>query len=424
MENMTELSRERFEWAVRIRDTREAARVLRDAQGFRTLGDVLRSFSGNQEPKVQLVEGLMKWNPGDKRDSVDKKVRNWLRGATQSIDKEEAFVLSRVLGLSLEKANEFLKRTTGEGIHWRDPRDIVWCYAIVHELEPEAVKRLQEKVEALWTRTPGYDPNASRGQTALVFDRLQPVLYGSEEELLEFLKDQSAELGTFHNTAHRMFMRFMALLEEGFSDEDVEKQFEILTQRERKKKEEEASDRRETARKEGLLPEPGAPVTLQQLDGDTELYQPDRITTREILETYLYRNLVPAKEKRGAGKQDPFAAVRRSIRQSWPDEFTLSRMKGRQTEVTRKVLILLFLATDGSSTDYAEMDEDEELYTQEDIFLDIYTRLDLMLSACGFLKLDPRSPFDWMILYCISAGDLWESDERLQSMLLEMFPEE
>ena len=47
-----------------------------------------------------------------------------------------------------------------------------------------------------------------------------------------------------------------------------------------------------------------------------------------------------------------------------------------------------------------------------------------MLNSCGFLKLDPRSPFDWMILFCISTGDLWESDARLRTMLTEMFPEE
>jgi len=40
------------------------------------------------------------------------------------------------------------------------------------------------------------------------------------------------------------------------------------------------------------------------------------------------------------------------------------------------------------------------------------------------LKLDPRSAFDWMVLFCISTGDLWESDERIQAMLLEMFPKE
>lgn len=47
----------------------------------------------------------------------------------------------------------------------------------------------------------------------------------------------------------------------------------------------------------------------------------------------------------------------------------------------------------------------------------------LMLSSNGFQQLDPRSPFDWMILFCIAVGDLWESDDRLQKILTSIFPE-
>lgn len=47
----------------------------------------------------------------------------------------------------------------------------------------------------------------------------------------------------------------------------------------------------------------------------------------------------------------------------------------------------------------------------------------LMLSSSGFQQLDPRSPFDRMILFCIAAGDLWESDDRLQKILTSIFPE-
>ena len=92
--------------------------------------------------------------------------------------------------------------------------------------------------------------------------------------------------------------------------------------------------------------------------------------------------------------------------------------------MTRKVLILLFLATDGFGSDFTLDEDDEEPFTQEEQFLDLYTRMNLMLTSCSFQKLDPRNPFDWMILYCISTGDLWESDQRLPAMLRATFPEE
>lgn len=158
--------------------------------------------------------------------------------------------------------------------------------------------------------------------------------------------------------------------------------------------------------------------------GDTKLYKPDHMTVRDVLETYLYRSLVPGTEKENAKKTDAFFAIRNSIRQNWPDEYTFSKMKNQKIDVSRKALILLFLATDGSNSVYENLEDDEEAYTQEEAFEDIYTRLNLMLTSCGFAKLDPRSAFDWMVLFCISSGDLWESDERIQNMLIEMFPQE
>ena len=113
-------------------------------------------------------------------------------------------------------------------------------------------------------------------------------------------------------------------------------------------------------------------------------------------------------------------------------------MKSRKADVTRKTLILLFLATysgedtfaatmqegyDVYSGDYSEdfpFPEDEEL-TREDVFLDTKDRIDFMLSLCGFAALDPRSSFDWLILYCMCAEDLLDMDDRMRNMFLQMF---
>ena len=93
-------------------------------------------------------------------------------------------------------------------------------------------------------------------------------------------------------------------------------------------------------------------------------------------------------------------------------------MLQRKQDISRKALILLFLATDGTDSDFDEFDEPE---ASDDVFLSLYTRLNAMLTACGFPQLDPRSPFDWVILFCISSGDLWISDERLQEILLKIY---
>ena len=399
MEGMTTLSRAQFESAARISTPAEAAALLLCYPHYRTLGDVMHSVSGDPRIKELLVTGFLRWYPESRTDALDRKARNWLSGRCQNLTKEDAFILSHILELPLDKTDALLKMTAGEGIHWRDPEDILWSYAIVHHLEPARTRALLEQAK---TFLPAQEPTAatpSQIYTAQVFDQLEAFLYGSEAELLSFLSARRQMLGSFHNTAHHIFSQYMELLEQGFSDSDVEAYFEAMT--------------KQAARKLKAHPE---------MTGYAAMYQPKSISSLDILETYLHRSLVPTRSNRSEQKSDPFFAIRNSIRQSWPNECMLSRMKSRQIDVSRKVLILLFLATDGSNSAYAESDE-EELLSREDIFLDVYTRMNLMLHSCGFPKLDPRNPFDWMVLFCISSGDSWEIDDRLHAMLTEMFPE-
>ena len=226
-----------------------------------------------------------------------------------------------------------------------------------------------------------------------LYDLSDKYAWFTHNDILNFIANPENHLGTFHNTAHQTFMRYIELLEQGFSADDVESNFQEMPPKEKKKN----SD-------------------------DAALYQPKHMTTQKVLETYLYRNLVPTSSDKSTKKQDAFFTIRENVRRNWPDEATLSRMRHRKINVTRKVLILLFLATDGCAGDFDDFDDEE--YTQEDAFLDIYTRLDLMLTSCGFQRLDPRSAFDWLILFCISSGDLWDSDERIQGMLAEVFSSE
>ncbi len=380
MENMTELTQKMYDKAMRVRSVEDALNVLRANGEFRTLGDVLRSFSGSADPRRQIVDGLMQYNPQANRESVDKKVRNWLSGKTQTIGKEDAYVLSRILELDLERTDNFLKMATGEGIHWRNPEDIVWAYSIVQGLNfAETSELLKRAAEERASRQVIAD---SASYTALIREKLQPVLSQGQEALLDFLRREAGALGSCHNTAHRLFLQYMNLLEYA-----------------------------------------GQEAALQDASREEKKELDSKMTSREILETYLYRQLVPVSRRGEAKEKSAFSAVQRSIRMNWPDEATISKMKSRETEITRKVMILLFLATDGSESDYEELDEDEDILTRDEIFQNVCIRLDRMLHACGFQLLDPRSHFDWMVLYCICVEDLWDVDQRLKDMLMAMFPE-
>ena len=403
MEPMTVFSRDMFELTQQINTIEEAVETLLSYEHFRTLGDVLRSLTADPDIKKRLVSGLSVWFPNDDPNSIDRKVRNWLNGKTQSLSKQDAYIVSHILGLPLEKTDKFLKYATGEGIHWRNVEDIVWCYSLIHNMLPEETRSLLRHADDAVSKS-GAVKDTPESFTAEVFEKLSPVLHLDEDALLAFLTSEQHRLGSFHNTAYELFQKYMDLLMRGFSDHDIEANFKEMNNEEKKKAE-------------------------IRVDGDVGLHQAEPITVRDILEIYMYRKLVPVQARGSKNAAAVFSSVQRSIRQNWPDEFALSKIESRKVDVSRKVLILLFLATDGSNSDYSDEYDTYDEYTEYDsemskdeIFLSLYIRLNTMLNACGFLPLDPRNPFDWMILFCISSGDLWESDERLHSILTEIFP--
>ena len=393
MNNMTVLTRNMFEQAQQVSCIQDALEILLHYEHFRSLGDVLRNLSPDPDLKKHLVSGLQLWCPDDNPSSIDRKVRNWLNGKNQTISKQDAYRISRILGLTLEDTDRFLKNAAGEGIHWRNPEDILWCYGLIHNYTPAQWEDLFTRGQAV-LRTPEDEKDSANAYTADVYEKLQSVLYLDESALLAFLQEYRNHLGTFHNTAYALFSQYMDLLKKGYSENGVEALFLEMTKAEQKK---------------AMIP----------VDGDIGPHKAEPITVREILETYMYRKLVPVQKRETEKLPAAFSAVQKSIRQNWPDEQILSKMESRKQDISRKVLILLFLATDGNDSDFAEDFDDFE--SEDEVFLNLYTRIDLMLTSCGFPRLDPRSPFDWLILFCISSGDLWESDIRLQNILSRVY---
>lgn len=411
MENMTKITQIMFERVTSIRSVEQAAQVLLETGCFRTLGDTLRSFSGCDEPKKLLVNGWMAMHPSESRDSVDKKIRNWLGGRICSISKEDAFQISLLLGLTLDRTDAFLKQTCSEGIHWRDPEDIIWSYGILHQKSYKQICVMLDKYNAI--PKPVGAKEAPDAYTAAVKEKLEPVLSQSEDVLFNWLSREQAALGAYHNTANRLFVQYMDLLE---SAGQTEKQ--LKKAREESRKTFYDADAFRDLLKQAGRSEAEIEAILSQKHAGFD----DRITSRDILETYLYRNLVPIARRDAKKRKNAFSGIQNSIRANWPDETTISKMRKKQLNVTRKVLILLFLATNGSNTEFEEDDEDEVLETRDEIFQDIYTRLNLLLQSCGFPMLDPRTPFDWMVLYCVCVDDTWDVDQRLADMLTAMFP--
>lgn len=266
-----------------------------------------------------------------------------------------------MLRLSAERASAFLTMAGDEGLHWRDPREITYGFALEHDMSYIEAVCLYERAAAV---LPGGE-NDANSFTPLVRQEAQQC--ATEEELLEYLRRAASRLGSLHNSAYRQFMAMLELLEAPAS--------------------------------------PGASVER-------------RYTVREIMEQYLDKKLPSLRESKALDEK------KRTILADWPDEVILSRMKNRKMDITRKALILLFLATDGGDEPAGDWDEDED-ETAEEAFRSSYLRMNRMLTECGYGMLDPRNAFDWLTLYCMRVEDDLVSmdglNERLSRVLDALF---
>lgn len=374
---------------------RQALELLREEAYVRPLRETLAKYAGKSPDNTKalrtfLVEKLLEQSPeGTVWDSIDRKVRMWMKDSMQTISKSSAIQVSFALGLSVDEANAFLQRICGEGFHGRDPEELIFLYALKQGLRyPEALS-LQTQMKAAVPLT-----QEESGEESLLTNIILQGLDSLESvaDLESFLREYQGRLGSFHNTAYEMFKGYLRLLtdvkmDDGQDDEQDDKQ---------KNKKKDPQD------EEGHL------------------------SVREVTDVYLHEKLIP--RIRQTARKNPEAgnlvlsALQRNIKQNWPDETTLSKMLNRKADVSRKVLILLFLATDGGLDDEYEYEYEEE-EEEEDTFADAYSRMNGMLVSCGFAPLDPRCAFDWMVLYCmcVDADGSLLIDSRIHSFLEEIF---
>ena len=351
----------------------EAVSQLKENAYTRTIKETLIHYCGGNVTddallKKRVTDLLAQSDPEAKRESIERKVNNWMKGNLQYIGKRAALQLAFSLHLLVEDADQLLIRLSGECLHWRDPEDIIWVFGLENRLTfprtEEISQRLLKKLEQRKSRDEREDV-----MTFMVKSRVMDLR--TEEELEAFLEGSQDELGKLHNTAYSLFTQFLTLL--------------------------------------------GLPEMNDFLPDVREM------PVKEIVATYMYNRFIPRVNPSGKKKKEMTAstlsAIQRDIRQNWPDEVVLSRMVHRETDVTRKVLILLFLACDGGESEYGDFSVD----TPEDVFQDMYARMNRMLMSCGFAPLDARTPFDWMVLYCMCADESIYIEENVQRFLSEIF---
>lgn len=183
-----------------------------------------------------------------------------------------------------------------------------------------------------------------------------------EEDLLSFIARHRDEMGTGHNTAYGYFCKMLALL------------------------------------------------TGETLEGE-KVY-----SMEYVADEYLRLN-VP-REKKTARYSD----VQKLVKRNWPSSRSIKAMKSRAEDVDRKTLLLLYLVTEGNWDD--EYDELDESYIQpREALVEHCRRMNEMLMKCGMRRIDPRSAFDYLLLYCLLPEEGMDMSQRMCALAAELFAE-
>ncbi len=118
-----------------------------------------------------------------------------------------------------------------------------------------------------------------------------------------------------------------------------------------------------------------------------------------------------------------FNDLQKVLKRYWPNATAVKQMKERRIDVTRKILILLYILCEGvTDDDYRELEED---YVQPRERLETHAAsINAMLKTCGMGPLDPRGQFDWLVLYCLCCDADETMGERMEQMLAWVFDRE
>lgn len=373
---MIQITRYKFDMAKEYLTLAEACRELRENAHIRSVGEVLAQYVGIDKDDRDMLakklrQALAEVMPDASPDLIRKNVNNWLKVSSISIKKESAVQLAFALGLEYSLADKLIMSLCGERLHWRDPKDIVYGFAlntgrtymealsIYGDLKQKGIFDFANNDTETFTESIEYD-----------------LLRITSAEMLEqYLFEHRSQLGNYHNTALDMIDQLMQILRNP-SKNKYDKGFAV----------------------------------------------DENATLQEIVVRNLYGDIIPRIRRTAESKNESkfvLDTLQKSIRAGWPEETTLSKMGTHSTDASRKTLMLLFLATDGGDSVYADWRGED--VSREEVFEDRVDRLSTMLVDCGYAPLDPRALFDWIVLFCLCDEESFIADDKMREFLRMIF---
>ena len=333
---------------------------------MRPFADILRTFYPHEDLQPRLFAAFLRDDPDAVPASVARTIRNWLSGRSRPTDRADIFHIAFALGLSEANADYLLGFCTGCGIHYREGADAVFAWFLRSGKTWRDAKEFYVSLppEPLLTMLP---PTYTTG-TQLTQELKRNFLKARTiDELRACYLNNLDNFGSLHLRAFHYFNRFMDQLIHPSAawGEDREEDYSI----------------------------------------------------EAVMDTYLSLHM-PSGRKR----QD-YSTVKKLIKYNWPSATRLKNIRLRKEDVPRKLILLLYIVTENLvDGEYSEMDED--YVTMEDRLEDHWYGLNAILADCGMPMLDPRNPFDWLVLYALAADEDETMSERMEQVIDALFEDE
>jgi len=366
--NLTVISKHNMEFLKGEEKTaKEIVDFLNQGAMYRNFEQVLGKVYPGEDLKERLEQGMVEVT-GDSRDSIVRKVSNWVKGRNIPKNRETLFQICFVLGLDEKGASQLLGTASETGIHYREPKEVVYAFGLRTGLGYKETAELYRRIEKDYFSEPGkMKGNSSPVYTRMVRDAFAQV--EKEEELMEFFEEHGREMGQFHETAYKKFM-------------------ELLNH----------------------LQKPGS------VEGQEEKY-----TMKEVVELYIRMNVPQTK------KLSDYSLLQKLVKKYWPGETALLNMQNRREDVGRKTMILLYLATeefDGCGDPELYFYDEEEEEDADTVLEARLEKMNLFLDSYGMNGLDPGNPFDFLVLYAMRTQEGDFASDRMSEVLGLLFQEE
>ena len=101
---------------------------------YRSFWDVLQSTYVGHDLNEKLITGLIRQQGKDlssgEQDAIKRNVYNWLNGKSVPRSREQLFQICFALHFDESQANSVLARVSDMGIHYRNPQELVFAYAL------------------------------------------------------------------------------------------------------------------------------------------------------------------------------------------------------------------------------------------------------------------------------------------------------